>query len=71
VTLETFWSLPVSLILFIYTDPDVTTPSEIPCILYIMTAPVTVIPLVLFAVALNHTSLIVTGLAQYIGKRTA
>ncbi|HDV3747023.1 TPA: EamA family transporter RarD, partial [Escherichia coli] len=66
VTLETFWSLPVSLILFIYTDPDVTTPSEIPCILYIMTAPVTVIPLVLFAVALNHTSLIVTGLAQYI-----
>ncbi len=34
--------------------------------LYVMTAPVTIIPLVLFAIALNHTSLIVTGLAQYI-----
>ncbi|EHY6214286.1 EamA family transporter RarD, partial [Escherichia coli] len=66
VTLETFWSLPVSLVLFIYTDSDVPTPSEISPILYIMTAPVTIIPLVLFAVALNHTSLIVTGLAQYI-----
>ncbi|MDF3916234.1 EamA family transporter RarD [Escherichia coli] len=66
VTLETFWSLPVALILFIYTDPDVPAPYGIPPILYIMTAPVTIIPLVLFAVALNHTSLIVTGLAQYI-----
>ncbi|MEN6971245.1 EamA family transporter RarD, partial [Escherichia coli] len=66
ITLETFWSLPVSLILFIYTGPDVPASYGIPPILYIMTAPVTIIPLVLFAVALNHTSLIVTGLAQYI-----
>lgn len=66
VTLETFWSLPVSLVLFMYTVQDVSPSTEIPCILYVMTAPVTVIPLVLFAVALNHTSLIVTGLAQYI-----
>ncbi len=66
VTLETFWSLPVSLVLFMYTVQDVSSSTEIPCILYVMTAPVTVIPLVLFAVALNHTSLIVTGLAQYI-----
>ncbi|EFH5467776.1 EamA family transporter RarD [Escherichia coli] len=66
ITLETFWSLPVSLILFIYTGPDVPASYGIPPILYIMTAPVTIIPLVLFAFALNHTSLIVTGLAQYI-----
>lgn len=66
ITLETFWALPVALFIFIYTDSSITTSSDIPVFLYILTAPVTVIPLVLFAVALNHTSLIVTGLAQYI-----
>ncbi|EHW9451544.1 EamA family transporter RarD, partial [Salmonella enterica] len=66
ITLETFWALPVALFIFIYTDSSITTSSDIPLFLYILTAPVTVIPLVLFAVALNHTSLIVTGLAQYI-----
>lgn len=66
ITLETFWALPVAIFIFIYTDSSITTSSDIPLLLYILTAPVTVIPLVLFAVALNHTSLIVTGLAQYI-----
>lgn len=42
------------------------TPPEIPRYLYIMAAPVTIIPLVLFAVELNNTSIIVTGPAQYI-----
>lgn len=66
ITLETFWALPVAIFIFIYTDSSITTSSDIPLLLYILTAPVTVIPLVLFAVALNHTTLIVTGLAQYI-----
>ncbi|EBU7462360.1 EamA family transporter RarD [Salmonella enterica subsp. enterica serovar Typhimurium] len=66
ITLETFWALPVALFIFIYTGASATTSHDIPLFLYILTAPVTVIPLVLFAVALNHTSLIVTGLAQYI-----
>ncbi len=66
ITLETFWALPVAIFIFIYTDSSITISSDIPLFLYILTAPVTVIPLVLFAVALNHTSLIVTGLAQYI-----
>ncbi|HGB7944790.1 TPA: EamA family transporter RarD, partial [Salmonella enterica subsp. enterica serovar Java] len=66
ITLETFWALPVALFIFIYTDSNILTSSDIPLLFYILTAPVTVIPLVLFAVALNHTSLIVTGLAQYI-----
>ncbi|ENL7332661.1 EamA family transporter RarD [Escherichia albertii] len=66
VTLETFLALPVALFILIYMNQSMSPPSDIPCILYIMTAPVTIIPLVLFAVALNHTSLIVTGLAQYI-----
>ena len=66
ITLETFWALPVALFIFIYTGSSITTSSDISLFLYILTAPVTVIPLVLFAVALNRTSLIVTGLAQYI-----
>ena len=66
ITLETFWALPVALFIFIYTGSSITTSSDIPLFLYILTAPVTVIPLVLFAVALNRTSLIVTGLAQHI-----
>ncbi|MEF9889007.1 EamA family transporter RarD [Citrobacter sp.] len=66
ITLETFWALPVALFIFIYTDSSIVTSSDIPVFLYVLTAPITVIPLVLFAVALNHTSLIVTGLAQYI-----
>ncbi len=66
ITLETFWALPVALFIFIYTGSSATTSHDIPLFLYILTAPVTVIPLVLFAVALNNTSLIVTGLAQYI-----
>jgi RarD protein len=66
ITLETFLALPVALVIYIYNEQDVTTSSDIPYLLYIMTAPVTVIPLVLFAFALNHTSLIVSGLAQYI-----
>lgn len=42
VTLVTFWVLPVSLVLFIYTGLDITPPSENSRILYIMTAPVIV-----------------------------
>ncbi|EAA7988769.1 EamA family transporter RarD [Salmonella enterica] len=66
ITLETLWALPVAFFIFMYTNPGMNTSPEIPRYLYIMTAPVTIIPLVLFAVALNNTSLIVTGLAQYI-----
>lgn len=66
ITLETLWALPVAFFIFMYTNQGMTTSPEIPRYLYIMTAPVTIIPLVLFAVALNKTSLIVTGLAQYI-----
>ncbi|EAX1971006.1 EamA family transporter RarD, partial [Salmonella enterica] len=66
ITIETLWALPVSLLIFIFSDSGPIISANTPFFLYVMTAPVTIIPLVLFAIALNHTSLIVTGLAQYI-----
>ncbi len=66
ITIETLWALPVSLLIFLFSDSGPIISANTPFFLYVMTAPVTIIPLVLFAIALNHTSLIVTGLAQYI-----
>ncbi|EAV3181307.1 EamA family transporter RarD, partial [Salmonella enterica subsp. enterica serovar 4,[5],12:d:-] len=66
ITIETLWALPVSLLIFLFSDTGPIISANTPFFLYVMTAPVTIIPLVLFAIALNHTSLIVTGLAQYI-----
>lgn len=40
--------------------------ADTPFFLYVMTAPVTITPLILFAISLNHISLIVTRLLQYI-----
>lgn len=66
ITLETLWAMPVALILFFATGSGSGFAANTPHLLYILTAPVTVIPLILFAIALNKTSLVVTGLAQYI-----
>lgn len=66
ITLETLWALPVVAVIFYATGARAGLSPDAPHLLYILTAPVTVIPLILFAIALNKTSLVVTGLAQYI-----
>lgn len=66
ITLETLWALPVVAIIFFATGAGSNFSTDIPHFLYFLTALVTVIPLLLFAVALNKTSLVITGLAQYI-----
>ena len=66
ITLETLWALPVVAIIFGVSGAGSSFSPDVPHLLYILTAPVTVIPLILFAIALNKTSLVITGLAQYI-----
>ena len=66
ITLETLWALPVVLVIFLATGSGSGFSANTPHLLYFLTAPVTVIPLILFAIALHKTSLVITGLAQYI-----
>ncbi|BDH47289.1 permease [Salmonella enterica subsp. enterica serovar Choleraesuis] len=67
-TLETLWMLPLAIGITIWQHYHggsvVTNPHTL--LLYALTAPVTLAPLVLFAAAIKRTSLTVIGLAQYV-----
>ncbi|HDP0318182.1 TPA: EamA family transporter RarD [Salmonella enterica subsp. enterica serovar Concord] len=65
-TIETLWVLPVICVLFLCGGSLFNLPEHYPIWLYLMSVPVTFIPLILFTIALNNTSLVITGLAQYI-----
>lgn len=61
---ETLWVLPVAVILmycFSVTDPDFYTPFH-----YILSAVVTLLPLLFSAAAISYTTITVVGLAQYL-----
>lgn len=66
ITLETLWAIPVVLVIYFTTHTGSNVSKDTPQLLYFLTALVTVIPLLLFAIALTKTSLVITGLAQYI-----
>ncbi|MDA6075884.1 hypothetical protein O0544_00030 [Edwardsiella anguillarum] len=69
-TLETVWMLPLALGITLWQQigggSDLGSLSLSEYSLYILTAPVTYAPLLLFAAAIKRTSLTVVGLAQYV-----
>ncbi|WP_205438449.1 EamA family transporter RarD [Edwardsiella tarda] len=69
-TLETLWMLPLAIGITFWLqlngESGLTGVSSTHYLLYILTAPVTYAPLLLFAAAIKRTSLTVVGLAQYV-----
>lgn len=62
-TVETAWMFPAAVVFMVLMPLHVDTMTHV---YYMLSAPVTLIPLLLFAAAIKNTTLTVVGLAQYI-----
>ena len=62
-TVETAWLFPAAAAVLIWMPLNADTATQV---YYMLSAPVTLIPLLLFAAAVKNTTLTVVGLAQYI-----
>lgn len=69
-TLETLWLYPLAIAITLYLgisgQSTLSHADNLTYFYYMLSAPVTIIPLLFFAAAIKRTSLIVIGLAQYI-----